>query len=107
MDALNISSIANLAAEQHGLTGKTQQSASKADSQTGQGAKAEPDKAPSPVTEPPRPAIDTSAEPHGLNRNTAWALIDDVTAQIQESHPWKLAEIQAVTGQTLIPAAYV
>lgn len=107
MDALNISSIANLAAEQHGLTGKSKQPATKADAQTGQGSSAEPDKLPALVNDPARPVSDFPTEPHGLNSKSAWALISDVTARIEGSHLWKLTELQPVASKTLIPSAYV
>ena len=107
MDALSISSIANLAAEQHGLAGKTKQLASKADEHTGQGTNAETDKSSSLVNDTARPGSDFLVKPHRLTRKSAWAFIGDVAAQIESSHPWKLAELQPVAGKTLIPSAYV
>jgi hypothetical protein len=107
MDLLNITSTANLAAEQHGLTDKTRQSAAKADSQTGQGARSEAGITPARLYHTSRIRTELLDGTHGLNSQSAWDLMDDVTPRIANTHPLKLAELQAVVDRTLIPAAYV
>jgi hypothetical protein len=42
-----------------------------------------------------------------LNRRQADQVLQELAPVIAQTHPWKLAEIQAVAERSLIPSAYV
>ncbi len=44
---------------------------------------------------------------HGLNQQEARSMLAGVAEDIKQTSPWSLAELQAVSDRTLIPAAYV
>jgi len=104
---LSIYSAANLAGEQYNLTDKARQTGTKAESQIGQGAQGNAGVTPAQLYNTSRIRAELLDGTHGLDRQTAWDLMDDVTPQIAGTHPLKLAELQPVVDRTLIPSAYV
>jgi len=115
MDILTISNAGGLGADYQGQA-NLKRRVPREDQFTNWLGTPQPDNAPEAQGESRTPAAspaassvakDLAANLPPLGRQQAQEVIAQLAPMIAQTHPWKLAEIQAVSDRSLIPSAYV
>ena len=109
MDSLTILSAGTLGSDYQGLASQKRRASRQAE--TGLTAR-QGETPPETLAGTPGPAVSAVARDLGqdyppFSRRQARQALEGLLPQIARSHPWRLAEIPAVSERTLIPSAYV